>query len=497
MGNYIECGKMNRNYIYIILAALFDILKNILYGKNHNQSFKDLKLYDDEIQNKLSRHIIMHDFFNYLGTVALALISYKYEKFSSERNLSFLINSEKEKAKGHIILIHNNENIENFQNCRSFSFCLFIIFIWILEEQLMKISIDILQDLDFWMIEILIISFFTLKMFKIEIFKHQIFAMALNIIPCLLKAGSIYLSFKDNTNEKYIYTGKLPIYYVDNRYIIVPGIITYLILIIFRSFVNANIKWYMDLKYIPLNKLLSYYGIIGAFLCFIIILISTFNECQSVLNMSTEANRTYYFSDYVCKVKKNDTQEIFNDAIKGNFSNVTYYFENFQLYFKEFKKIEIIKELSVIILGILTHFLSQYFSLIVIKYLTPIHIIFSIPIRYIMEKMFLVFHNIIFKKKFFKTKDIYKRRKICLDVCGDLVSVLGFLIYLELIVLKFCKIDYNVKENIIRRSFGESYGINKKGNNANENEAGTEKSFESEDIVPEDESEENMDLIYK
>ena len=124
----------------------------------------------------------------------------------------------------------------------------------------------------------------------------------------------------------------------------------------------------------------------------------------------------------------------------------------------------------------LTHFLSQYFSLIVIKYLTPIHIIFSIPIRYIMEKMFLVFHNII---------------------CGDLVSVLGFLIYLELIVLKFCKIDYNVKENIIRRSFGESYGINKKGNNANENEAGTEKSFESEDIVPEDESEENMDLIYK
>ena len=76
----------------------------------------------------------------------------------------------------------------------------------------------------------------------------------------------------------------------------------------------------MDLKYIPLNKLLSYYGIIGAFLCFIIILISTFNECQSVLNMLTEANRTYYFSDYVCKVKKNETQEMFSDAIKGNFS---------------------------------------------------------------------------------------------------------------------------------------------------------------------------------
>ena len=81
-----------------------------------------------------------------------------------------------------------------------------------------------------------------------------------------------------------------------------------------------------------------------------------------------------------------------------------------------------------------------------------------------------------------------------LDIIGDIFSLLGFLIYLEIIVLNFCKIDYNIKENIAKRSFMESYGINKKGINEdginNDNE---EKSFASEEDEQEDD---NIDLIY-
>ena len=523
MGNYIKCGKMNKNYFYILLAPLFDIMKTYLYGKNHNQSFKDLKLYNEEIQNKLSRHYIMHDFFNYLGTIGLSFYFFKIE-ISSSRAESSLRNSSGEKGKkGHIILIHHNEDGEDFKTNSSFFFCLLIIFTWILEEQLMKMHIDLLQDLDFWMIEILIISIFTSKMFNIEIFKHQMFAMVLNIIPCLFKVGSIYLSFIDNTSEQYNYTGKLPIYYITNSEVLIPlGIITYLILITFRSFVNSNIKWYMDLKYISLNKLLMYYGIMGAVVCLIIILITTFNQCQYIPNLSNEKKRTYYFSDYICKVKKNETSQIMiindenytnitniNNFINFinlnntldynisyvNFSNVTYYFSNFFLYFEEFKGIEILKELSVIIFGMVTHFFSQFFSLLIIKYLTPVHIIFSIPIKYIIEKTLMFLNNIIQTHKFFETEDKYKHKKFYLDIGGDFISVLGFLIYLELIILKFSKYDYNIKENIARRSFGESYGINNNsGNNPND---GEEKSFESEEILPEDENEDNMDLLIK
>ena len=52
--------------------------------------------------------------------------------------------------------------------------------------------------------------------------------------------------------------------------------------------------------------------------------------------------------------------------------------------------------------------------------------------------------------------------KFILDTSGDLISLFGFLIYLEMIELKCGKFDYNIKKNITRRSFGESYGIKKK-----------------------------------
>ena len=106
-----------------------------------------------------------------------------------------------------------------------------------------------------------------------------------------------------------------------------------------------------------------------------------------------------------------------------------------------------------------------------------------------MQKIVLPINNLIWNKKFFNTDDIFKYIKYFLDITGDVFSVLGFLIYLEIIVLKFCKYDYNTKKNIMRRSFGESYGINKKQINDDENEQEIEdKSFSSEEVQPENET---------
>ena len=46
------------------------------------------------------------------------------------------------------------------------------------------------------------------------------------------------------------------------------------------------------------------------------------------------------------------------------------------------------------------------------------------------------------------------------DLSGDLLSLLGFLVYLEIIVLHFCKLDYNIKENIMRRGKKDYTNIN-------------------------------------
>ena len=58
-----------------------------------------------------------------------------------------------------------------------------------------------------------------------------------------------------------------------------------------------------------------------------------------------------------------------------------------------------------------------------------------------------------------------KKIKFFLDISGDFFSIIGFLIYLEIIVVKCYKYDYNTTDNIMRRSFGE---IN---NNSDDNES--------------------------
>ena len=106
----------------------------------------------------------------------------------------------------------------------------------------------------------------------------------------------------------------------------------------------------------------------------------------------------------------------------------------------------------VILFGFLTFFIKKLYTLLVIKNLTPVHVIFSVPFRYLLQKVVSISYSLI-KKEYSKNK--YKIYKLLLDTSGDFVSSIGFLIYLEIIVLKFCNLDHDIKKNIIRRSFAD------------------------------------------
>ena len=113
-----------------------------------------------------------------------------------------------------------------------------IIVLWIVEEHLIELF-SILKDLDFWMIEIIILSIFNSKMFKAKTYLHQKLINYLNLMPIILKAISIVFSFKDKYNTdgddyeyKYPeeYEGKrLKNLYVCYYYLIFIGIPVYLI----------------------------------------------------------------------------------------------------------------------------------------------------------------------------------------------------------------------------------------------------------------------------
>ena len=168
------------------LSYLFYI---ILYGANHNESFKVTRIAREDF----SKHYLIHRLFSSIGIFIISLCLYRYEVISS-RSESVEDRIFKEKTSKKNELIYND--IEN--EGKSFKFILFylfIIFCWVLIDDIIENYIVIFKDLDFWMFELIILWYLSIKMFKYEIYNHQILGISLCLFSGLLKIGCIIVTF--------------------------------------------------------------------------------------------------------------------------------------------------------------------------------------------------------------------------------------------------------------------------------------------------------------
>ena len=488
MGGYISFAKFNKNHLYIVYSIIFLILKDVVFGYNYNDSFKPL--FSDQAYENFSEHYLIKNILCYIVTFFISLFFYCRERKKLGKKSSSRL-SQNPKIK---YFQFNNKN--NFFTKTNLVLIL-IIFLWILDELLIQIF-SFLKDLDFWMIEIIIISYMTSRMFKEKIYLHHKMIIYLNLFSIIFKVMTIALSFNDTCNEVndedyyYCYNynyeinnfnmclsknettylnnkeninldGGLKNYYVVNTHMVPIGIAVYLILITLRSYVNSKIKWLMDLKYISENLLLIIYGFIGTIICSIICIITTLNKCKD-LNAQNKSD----FFDYICKVEYNNETYIDN-------------FESFHNTISKKKStfIEILKTC----VGIIFFFFNKYYSMLIIKNFTPVHLIFSFPVYYATQKIVLIINTLIREKTFFSVNRInYIESKFTLDFTGDILSSIGFLVYLEIIELNFCGLNYNLKRKISERAFFEIYGS--LGNDDDEEESESEEEKKEEDEAP-------------
>jgi len=293
------------------------------------------------------------------------------------------------------------------------------------------------------MLELIFLSIFSKTILNIKIYNHQVLAMILTVIPLLLKVVTIVLSFFE--------TSSLPIPYVENAWLIPVGIVIYSILLLLKAYTTIKIKWYMDIKYISSHKLLILYGLIGALFYSTICTISTFNECEKIYN-STTKNET----DYFCGVQ--DFNSTNNETTK--------YITNFELYFENLTGFQGFLEVLAVFLGAVSFFFYKYFSLIIIKYLSPIHLMFVIPPFYLILKLTILGYNYLYhikneNKGIFDNNTIDQsnyKSKFILDSIGDIFCIISNLIYLEILQLNFCNLNYNLRNAIIERGLQDFYG---------------------------------------
>ena len=420
MGEYITFGKYNHLYKYILFYLFLSMLSQGLYGLNYFSYFNLIKFtfFVDENLDFIKYYFIRKIIFSYFGTFILACISLIYDKIKTIREIkdATLRNS------NHIIIIHEGNN-ENVEQKNTFLFLLIIIFLWVLEEQVLDIYSRNLPHIDFWMLELIIIAKLNSIILKIPIFKHQKFVLYFSLVPIIIKIITIIIEIED---------GKKEFIYEDNLYWIPIGLLIYFTFVTLKAYVIIKIKWLMDLKYISANKLLIIYGLIGTVFYSIFSLISSFTENE-------ENNQN--------KGKNNNI-----------FINIYYSFYSYYLLFRHSNETQIIVEIIVSILRMILFYYINYNVMMIIKYLTPMHIVFLTPIFYFFTKVVVIICNLIYcsiKKDlsgFLDNKEVPMIiEKFLLDLFQDIFCFLGFLVYLEIIQLDFCGFNYNLRDEIIKR----------------------------------------------
>ena len=81
------------------------------------------------------------------------------------------------------------------------------------------------------------------------------------------------------------------------------------------------------------------------------------------------------------------------------------------------------------------------------------------PIFFILKKIILIINNLVRDETFFKDIENYKPTRFFMDISGDIIGLFGFLIYFEIIELKFCGLNYNLSKYIIQRARNNDLSI--------------------------------------
>mgnify|MGYP006873076950 CR=1 FL=1 len=395
---YISLGTYNKYYKYIIFYIISNLLYESTFGLNYGNVYKEIIFLEQ--QELLRKHSLIISIFNYFLIFLLSLILYKC---NPDKNANCSNRNDSSAIK---LIVYKNKKIK-----KQYYTIILVSILWVIHEQLGIFYYNFnFAYLDYWTLEILITYFISSKMFNIQIYKHQKFAIFFNSVLC-----SLFLLFPFIMKLFYAQTNSL----IKQLILIPTGIICYLIIMFIRSYSNCKIKWVSDLLDISISKILIFYGFFGTIICSLASLFTNFVECNEyIIN---------------CYLEKDDKK----------------YFENFSIFFNDFSSSKLIFSF-LIIFNIIFGFLKSLFYIIIIKYLTPFHAIVLPSLYYVSLFVILCINTLINKKEKNSVEKIEAYSAVC-DFIADLLTIFGTSIYSEIIELNFCKFNYNLRRNIIKR----------------------------------------------
>ena len=233
---------------------------------------------------------------------------------------------------------------------------------------------------------------------------------------------------------------------------VIIAIIAYLIGFFFHSGSMVYSEYLIKKEKISENKLIFLTGVFGLSLNIILLFISSFISCGSSENSNIKIIREFCFSvEFISFIPQ----------------KYKLYFDNFKNYFTDLKealgiinnenegisgkeKIHGILELIVTILLPVLSFSKVKLEFMLIKEKNAYYLLFPEVIYHLFKEIFIISYKSVEDKI-----DYVQIIQFSFILTSIIFILFGMLVYLEIIVLKFCGLDKDVKKNISSRAEDE------------------------------------------
>jgi len=456
--SFISIGNCSKYNIYFIVSILCYFMIDLIYGLNSSNKEKPARLFS--FRPKIRDHNLLADFIRFASVFFGGLFLYIFDKYNNNKGSDEL--SEFENM--------NNDFFQDNINSRrkyiiivSVLFSLYIIF---------TDFIGMAPYVGFWTFEILYISIISHFIFKIKIYKHKKLAIIIMLIISILDLVGYALPWTKHKNSKEmdILTDKSTFDTIIIKY----G--TYAIPLLFlanelnhvqRDYVWIQSKHLMDVRaYLP-SKLFMILGSVGFIFVFIFFIIFTFIPCKTFTNIQ-KVNNTYinldtgeplqFYKEY-CSLKNYDTKT----------KTLYLLYDSFELVIKDYSNTDRDNMLEIFVLIPLLfifHGINEISRLMMVRYTDPNNILIYKNIHLFLQRIIKIIIN--------KGDEQYITfLQFFLAEFKELVSIISNMIYIEVIELNFCGLDYELKKNIDKRGLKDiqqNFNVINKDNDDNDNE---------------------------
>ena len=455
---YIGIGKCTKYNIYILTAFLSELLINSLFGLNSSNYNKPVRIFP--FRGKIKSHKLLDKFIHFSGFFFGGLFLYIFEKCNISKMKNDVSIEEYEKMKEKFLDIKGQSTIIELIIV-GILFSLFILFSYLID----------LNDLTFWPIEILYIAIISYWIFKNKIHIHKKVAIGIMFLVTIIDfienffPSTKHKNLENELTDKNIYEKaiikygaySIPLYYLANELIHIQ-----------RDYCWTKSKYLMDIKSLSPYKIMLSTSIFGFIFVIILSLIFTYVPCKTFNNINKKENNYYYNNTnepvklYLEYCSLNDYDE--------NTKTLYLFYDSLKLISREYSntdKNNMIEIFVIIPLLFIFYMINEISRLMLIRYIDPTIILIYRNFYYFLLTIMKIIVNKADEQYFTITSFI-------LNEIEDLTSIISGLIYTELLELKFCGLDYELKKNIDRRGIEDiEIGHNLKDNESEESDIDT------------------------